>query len=263
MGRLSIRTKRARTSPQPAPPPLGKPTQGQLIILCLPNQPPSNAEGPTTQSSHLGMPIKPLKQNCMNLPLQNQHNRSLRKTDQNDFKLFSETQLSKLYRSEIQKLIKKEPLNKIGKLTLSRSEDIAKITKRVWDTRLLKDPIRVPRTPSSLCLTWAPKVCLMWLNTSVHSSENIIHDLSMQFRNFIRRTLLSRFKTRQHHDKRKEWHKDILIVDYFGTAMKAGTAQLSTFLEVRDHTCIHPNTYRMQKLTKVKTGTPSPAFSLY
>ena len=222
--------------PQPAPPPLGKPTQGRVTN----SMPPQPTPPPTQKKPYNPIVSKPWDANKApetelyepTTPKSTQQ-KPPKKIDQNDFKLFSETQLSKLYRSKSQKLIKKEPLNKIGKLTLSNEVKILrKLSKAGLGYRVVEGSNQGPKNPILIMPDLGSQSLLdVVLHLNSAERKNIIHVLSSAIQELHSQNIVHRdLKLGNIMLKEKNGEKIFSSLIDFGTAMKAGTAQTEHLL---------------------------------
>lgn len=222
--------------PQPAPPPLGKPTQSRVTNP----MPPQPTPLPTQKKPYNPIVSKPWDAHKApetelyepTTPKSTQQ-KPPKKIDQNDFKLFSETQLSRLYRSKSQKLIKKEPLNKIGKLTLSNEVKILrKLSKAGLGYQVVEGSNQGSKNPI-LIMPDLGSQSLLDVVEHLSSSErkNFIHVLSSAIQELHAQNIVHRdLKLGNIMINEKNGTKTFSSLIDFGTAMKAGTAQTEHLL---------------------------------
>ena len=227
--------------PQPVAPPLSKPTQDGLTLLVksILNQRPRRWMPIQTQpySPIVSKPWDAHKAPETELyepttPKSTQQ-KPPKNIDQNDFKLFYDTKLSKLYRSESQKLIKKEPLNKIGKLTLSNEVKILrKLSKAGLGYQVVEGSNQGSKNPL-LIMPDLGSQSLLDVVEHLNSSErkNIIHDFTNAIQEIHAQDVVHRdLKLANIMIKEENGEKKFSSLIDFGTAMRSGTAQTEHLL---------------------------------
>ena len=150
-----------------------------------------------------------------------------------DFKLFYETNLSKLYRNTKHQLIRKEPIDSIGKLTLSNEVKILRILNKAGlKYQVLEGSNQGSKNPL-LIMPDLGSQSLLDVARNLNSSERktIILELSeailsLHIQGIVHRDLkLANIMIKEENGEKKFSS----LID-FGTAMRAGTAQTEHLL---------------------------------